>query len=266
MKTKYWVIGLCAVFVVGLVACGHQAAQEPTEQSQGVQQTEPVTEPSVEPTATPVEIKQEVPQQNGTGQEENTEPVEPADPEETDPSGEAGGDDETTPEPEGDPFTEVNEQVWATSGVNLRSGPGVGYDKVGSMSKGQQATRTGIGIDEAEGWSRIQLSDNSIVYVSSDYVSTTPVQQNTTTNGGGGTSTNNGTTAGTDSQTTTPPSSSTGTGTDTDLDAQIQAQIDAALRQQQEAIANGETVGSGDASNVTDEFIEGIGNKLGGGN
>ena len=207
---RYIAIGLCVVFVLGMVACGNQA-QEPPEQSQEVQRTEPpATEPSVEPTATPIEVKQEVPQQV------ETKPVESNEPEETSPvdtSVEAGGDGEVTPEPEVDPFTEVNEQIWATSGVNLRSGPGVGYDKVGSMSKGQQAARTGIGIDEAEGWGRIQLLNGDIVCVSSSYISTTHVQQSTN-NGGSITTTSGQTQTQTDgttgSQSTTQPSGSTG--------------------------------------------------------
>ena len=77
-----------------------------------------------------------------------------------------------------DPFTEVNETVYATGTVNLRSGPSTAHDKVGSLNKSDSVTRVGIGTADAEGWSRIQLSDGSLVYVSNKYLSTTkPVVQ-----------------------------------------------------------------------------------------
>lgn len=70
-------------------------------------------------------------------------------------------------------FTEVNEQVWATGTVNLRSGPSTDNDKVGSLSKGNNVTRVGIGTGDYADWSKVQLSDGSIVYVSSTYLTTT---------------------------------------------------------------------------------------------
>ena len=62
--------------------------------------------------------------------------------------------------------------------MNLRSGPSTAHDKVGSLNKSDSVTRVGIGTADAEGWSRIQLSDGSTVYVSNKYLSTTkPVVQ-----------------------------------------------------------------------------------------
>ncbi len=87
--------------------------------------------------------------------------------------GEQTGEGEKAPEEVEEPFTEVNETVYATSQVNLRSSYSTQSDKVGNLTKGQQATRIGIGTGEADGWSKIQLSDGSIVYVSSKYLSTT---------------------------------------------------------------------------------------------
>ncbi len=77
-------------------------------------------------------------------------------------------------------FTDVNETVYATGTVNIRASYTTDSEKLGSLNKGDSVTRTGIAIvgTEAEGWSRIQLSDGSIVYVSSNYISTTkPVVQ-----------------------------------------------------------------------------------------
>lgn len=77
-----------------------------------------------------------------------------------------------------DLFTDVNETVYATGTVNLRSGAGTSYDKVGQLSWGNQVQRIGIGTGEAEGWSEVQLGDGRVVYVSSKYLSTTkPVAQ-----------------------------------------------------------------------------------------
>ena len=80
--------------------------------------------------------------------------------------------------------------------MNLRSGPSTAHDKVGSLNKSDSVTRVGIGTAEAEGWSRIQLSDGSLVYVSNKYLSTTkPVvqQQQTSKPSSGSTTTQGGT-------------------------------------------------------------------------
>lgn len=65
--------------------------------------------------------------------------------------------------------------MYATGTVNIRESYTADSNKLGSLSVGQSIVRTGTSIagTEAEGWSRIQLSDGSIVYVSSNYISTT---------------------------------------------------------------------------------------------
>lgn len=93
-------------------------------------------------------------------------------------------------------FSEVNEQVWAVDKVNLRSGPSTDNDKVGSLNKGNSVTRIGIGTGDYADWSRVQLSDGSIVYVASSYLTTTKP-----TTGGGSTITQ--------TQTQTKPSGGT---------------------------------------------------------
>ena len=71
------------------------------------------------------------------------------------------------------PFTEVDETVYATSTVNIRAGYSADSDKLGSLSTGSSVTRTGIGTEEADGWSRVSLSDGTVAYISSQYLSTT---------------------------------------------------------------------------------------------
>jgi len=172
MKTRSLAVALSLALVLGMAGCGgQQAQQEPQEPDQGkVQQSEPAS------TIPPVE-SMEVKNENDT-----TIPLadlEDIEPEEADGAGvfEVAGNAESDLE-EVDPFTEVNETVYATGTVNLRSGPSTAHDKVGSLNKSDSVTRVGIGTADAEGWSRIQLSDGSIVYVSNKYLSTTkPVVQ-----------------------------------------------------------------------------------------
>lgn len=82
-------------------------------------------------------------------------------------------------------FTSVNEQVWATGTVNLRSGPSTEDAKVGSLNKGNSVTRIGVGTGDYASWSKVKLSDGSEVYVASSYLTTTKPA----TGGAGGNST-----------------------------------------------------------------------------
>lgn len=189
MKTRSLAVALSLALMLGMAGCGsQQAQQEPQEPEQGqVQQSEPAS------TAPPVE-SMEVNNENDT-----TKPLtelEDIEPEEADGAGilEGAGNAESDLEAV-DPFTEVNETVYATGTVNLRSGPSTAHDKVGSLNKSDSVTRVGIGTAEAEGWSRIQLSDGSTVYVSNKYLSTIkPVvqQQQTSKPSGGSTTTQQG--------------------------------------------------------------------------
>ena len=175
MKTRSLAVALSLALVLGMAGCGgQQAQQEPQEPDQGkVQQSEPAS------TIPPVE-SMEVKNENDTAIP--LADLEDIEPEEADGAGvfEVAGNAESDLE-EVDPFTEVNETVYATGTVNLRSGPSTAHDKVGSLNKSDSVTRVGIGTADAEGWSRIQLSDGSIVYVSNKYLSTTKpaVQQQT---------------------------------------------------------------------------------------
>ena len=182
MKTRSLAVALSLALVLGMAGCGgQQAQQEPQEPDQGkVQQSEPA---STIPPVDSMEVKNE---------NDTTIPLadlEDIEPEEADGAGvfEVAGNAESDLE-EVDPFTEVNETVYATGTVNLRSGPSTAHDKVGSLNKSDSVTRVGIGTADAEGWSRIQLSDGSLVYVSNKYLSTTKpvVQQQQTSKPSGG--------------------------------------------------------------------------------
>ena len=65
-------------------------------------------------------------------------------------------------------FTSVNQTVYATDSVNVRSSPSTSGTRIGSLSEGDSVTRTGIG----DGWSRISYGGQT-AYVSSSYITTT---------------------------------------------------------------------------------------------
>lgn len=65
-------------------------------------------------------------------------------------------------------YEEVTETVYATTDVNIRSGPGVEYPILGMHTYGSSISRTGIG---SNGWSRI-IYNGETAYMSSEYLST----------------------------------------------------------------------------------------------
>lgn len=169
MKQRILICGLSLLLTFSLAGCGgQQAQQEPQDPDQGkVQQSEPAS------TTPPVE-SMEVNNENDTAMP--LADLEDIEPEEADGAGifEGSGSVEV------ELFTEVNETVYATGTVNIRASYTADSDKLGSLSVGQSVTRTGTSIagTEAEGWSRIQLSDGTTAYISNKYLSTTkPVAQ-----------------------------------------------------------------------------------------
>ena len=169
MKQRILICGLSLLLTFSLAGCGgQQAQQEPQDPDQRkVQQSEPAS------TTPPVE-SMEVNNENDTAKPlTELEDIEPK---------EAGGAGtfEGSGSVEVELFTEVNETVYATGTVNIRASYMADSDKLGSLSVGQSVTRTGTSIagTEAEGWSRIQLSDGTTAYISNKYLSTTkPVAQ-----------------------------------------------------------------------------------------
>lgn len=176
---KTLIYALALALALSLTACGQPKAEQPTDPAPGTSTPEPI--------AAPEPIKDTAPEP-----EPEQTPAAPVETEDTQPPEET-----ESQEDEVQLFTEVNETVYATGTVNLRSGPSTAHDKVGSLNKSDSVTRVGIGTAEAEGWSRIQLSDGSTVYVSNKYLSTTkPVvqqQQTSKPSGGGSTTTQGGT-------------------------------------------------------------------------
>ena len=244
---KALIYALALALALSLTACGQPKAEQPTDPAPSTSAPEPI--------ATPEPIKDTAPEP-----EPEQTPAAPVETEDTQPPEET-----ESQEDEVQLFTEVNETVYATGTVNLRSGPSTAHDKVGSLNKSDSVTRVGIGTAEAEGWSRIQLSDGSLVYVSNKYLSTTkPVAQQPSggstqskPSSGGSTTTQGG------NQQQTPPQQQTSSGSDMSMLEIEQIMKEQLLKDREEAKANGWNMREGDP--LTDEDIEGIGSILNGG-
>ena len=159
---KALIFGLSLSLVLSLTACGGSIdnaasnTQNTTtpEVSQSVESSTPIPEQTTPETAP-------TPESVSTPAQENT-----AAPQETDSL-----------------FTDCSETMYATTTVNVRSSYSTNSDKLGSLTKAQSVTRTGIGTGDAAGWSRIEFN-GKVAYVSSDYLSATKPQVSTGNNGG----------------------------------------------------------------------------------
>lgn len=66
-------------------------------------------------------------------------------------------------------FTEVDEVVYATTAVNVRTGPGTSYSRITCLTYGQAIQRIGIGDN---GWSKV-IYNGEVAYMYSAYLSRT---------------------------------------------------------------------------------------------
>lgn len=73
------------------------------------------------------------------------------------------------PSPAAPTFSNVNETVYATTEVNIRSSYSTSSSKVGSLQKGDSVTRTGIG---SNGWSKVTYNGKT-AYIMTSYLTTT---------------------------------------------------------------------------------------------
>lgn len=70
-------------------------------------------------------------------------------------------------------FTDVDEYMYVTAdSLNVRTGPGVEYDRVTSIPKNTKVHRVAVGDNR---WSKVEI-DGKILYVSSNYLSPEPVK------------------------------------------------------------------------------------------
>lgn len=163
---KAIIYGMSLALILSMTACGgsNENAADKSQDTSTPAVTQPVESSTPEITATPEQTTPETtptPESVSTPAQENT-----AAPQETDSL-----------------FTDCSETMYATTTVNVRSSYSTNSDKLGSLTKAQSVTRTGIGTGAAAGWSRIEFN-GKVAYVSSDYLSTTKPQVSTGSNGG----------------------------------------------------------------------------------
>lgn len=161
---------LALALALSLTACVQPKTEQPTDPAPSTSAPEPI--------AAPEPIKDTTPEP-----EPEQTPAAPVETEDTQPPEETESEVEQV-----QLFTDCNETVYATGTVNIRASYTADSEKLGSLNKGDSTTRTGTAIagTEAEGWSRIQLSDGTTAYISNQYLSTTkPVVQQQQTSGGG---------------------------------------------------------------------------------
>ncbi len=178
---KALIYSLSLALILSLTACGHQ---EPQQENTPPDPAVTSTQPDI---STPESREDPEPESQAVPALEPVVDTPPAEQEEPGEQGEQAPGKAEEPVQVEEPFNSVNETVYVTGTVNLRSSYSTQSDKVDSMTKGQSATRVGVGTGEADGWSKIQLSDGSIVYVSSKYLSTTKPASGGGGGGDGGT-------------------------------------------------------------------------------
>ena len=164
---KALIYALALALALSLTACGQPKAEQPTAPAPSTSAPEPI--------ATPEPIKDTTPEP-----EPEQTPAAPVETEDTQPPEETESEEVESQVEQVQLFTDCNETVYATGTVNIRASYTADSNKLGSLSVGQSIVRTGTSIagTEAEGWSRVELSDGTVAYISSKYLSTTkPVVQ-----------------------------------------------------------------------------------------
>lgn len=143
-----YLIFMMVLVTVLLSGCGKKKPAEPEKTPPATQIVveEPTALPAEAPTEAPTEVSAEIPAETPTEL--------PA---------EASAEAPTEPEVS---FEDVEETVYATADVNIRTGPGKDYDRVRVLKQGKSVKRIGIG---ANGWSKV-LVDGETYYISSKYL------------------------------------------------------------------------------------------------
>lgn len=158
---KALIYSLTLALALSLAACGQPKQDPPSEPDPAPAAT---STPDPAATSTPADISTPEPSQVQTP-EPLTEKITTAPTESEDP--------QEVSEVEVQLFTDCNETVYATGTVNIRASYTADSNKLGSLTRGQSITRTGVGVNDADGWSRVQLADGSTAYISNKYLSVT---------------------------------------------------------------------------------------------
>lgn len=121
----------------------------------------PETEPDMNATTNPTEaptVSTEPPAPATEATDPIAEPTEKPTEPETKPT--------EKPTAHADTYQDVDETVYANTTVNIRSGPGSNYEKLGTLHYGESITRTGIG---SGNWDRVEYNGQT-AYMYSDYI------------------------------------------------------------------------------------------------
>ena len=166
---KALILGLSLSLVLSLTACGgsNDNAADKSQDTSTPEVSQSVESSTPEITAAPEQTTQTAPETTSVPESVST-------PDQADTS---------EPKEAESLFTETDETMYATTTVNVRSSYSTNSDKLGSLTKAQSVTRTGIGTGDAAGWSRIEFN-GKVAYVSSDYLSATKPQVSTGSNSG----------------------------------------------------------------------------------
>ena len=166
---KAIIYGMSLALILSMTACGssNDNAADNSQDTSTPAVTQPVESSTPEITATPEQTTQTAPETTPTPESVSTPAQE----------------NTTAPQENDSLFTETDETMYATTTVNVRSSYSTNSDKLGSLTKAQSVTRTGIGTGAAAGWSRIEFN-GKVAYVSSDYLSATKPQVSTGSNSG----------------------------------------------------------------------------------
>lgn len=166
---KAIIYGMSLALILSMTACGgsNDNAADNSQDTSTPAVTQSVESSTPEVTPTPEQTTQTAPETTSVPESVSTpDQVDTSDPKEAESL-----------------FTETDETMYATTTVNVRSSYSTNSDKLGSLTKAQSVTRTGIGTGDAAGWSRIEFN-GKVAYVSSDYLSATKPQVSTGSNGG----------------------------------------------------------------------------------
>lgn len=167
---KAIIYGMSLALILSMTACGgsNDNAADNSQDTSTPAVTQPVESSTPEITATPEQTTQTAPETTPTPESVSTPAQE----------------NTTAPQENDSLFTETDETLYATTTVNVRDTYSTSGNKLGSLTKAQSVTRTGIGTGDAAGWSRIEFN-GKVAYVSSDYLSATKPQVNTSTGSSG---------------------------------------------------------------------------------
>lgn len=146
---KFLAITLILALAFSLAACGRNSKGD-NKKNPSESQTQEVTEQ-----ASSVETEESTKTEEPTTEPASEESSETPEPQTEEPT-----------EPDDDGYTKVDETVYASDSVNVRSEPNTDCDIVGGLGAGESIHRIAIGND---GWSKVEY-DGQVRYIKSEYL------------------------------------------------------------------------------------------------